>query len=52
MKTLAGQKMNVKASGGIRTFKFARELLLAGADRLGCSNSVAILDEARRESLV
>lgn len=35
--------IRIKASGGIRTYAFARELIAAGADRLGCSASVAIL---------
>jgi deoxyribose-phosphate aldolase len=35
--------VKIKASGGIRDFAFARDLVLAGADRLGCSASVAIV---------
>jgi deoxyribose-phosphate aldolase len=35
----------IKASGGIRTFKFAKQLIDAGANRLGCSASVAIVRE-------
>ncbi|HEY4148423.1 MAG TPA: deoxyribose-phosphate aldolase, partial [Chitinophagaceae bacterium] len=35
--------VRIKASGGIRTFEFARQLIEAGADRLGCSASVAIV---------
>jgi deoxyribose-phosphate aldolase len=34
--------IQIKASGGIRTFEFAKELVEAGATRLGCSASVAI----------
>jgi deoxyribose-phosphate aldolase len=34
--------IQIKASGGIRTYEFARELVLAGATRLGCSASVEI----------
>lgn len=33
----------IKASGGIRTAAFAKELVEAGATRLGCSASVAIV---------
>jgi deoxyribose-phosphate aldolase len=33
----------IKASGGIKSFEFARQLLDAGATRLGCSASVAIV---------
>jgi len=39
--------LRVKASGGIRTAQLARELLLAGAARLGTSSGVAILNELR-----
>jgi deoxyribose-phosphate aldolase len=35
--------IRIKASGGIRTYAFARELIEAGADRLGCSASVEIV---------
>lgn len=37
--------VEIKASGGIRTFAFAKELIEAGATRIGASASVAILDE-------
>lgn len=37
--------VQVKASGGIRTYEFARQLIDAGATRLGCSASVAIVNE-------
>jgi deoxyribose-phosphate aldolase len=35
--------VQIKASGGIRTYEFAKELVDAGATRLGCSASVAIV---------
>lgn len=35
--------IQIKASGGIRTAAFAKELVEAGATRLGCSASVAIV---------
>jgi deoxyribose-phosphate aldolase len=35
--------IRIKASGGIRTYEFAKQLIEAGADRLGCSASVAIV---------
>ncbi|MCC6580849.1 MAG: deoxyribose-phosphate aldolase [Phycisphaeraceae bacterium] len=38
----------VKASGGIRTYDDAKKMLDAGADRLGCSASVAIIEQARK----
>lgn len=36
--------VQIKASGGIRTYDFAKELVDAGATRLGCSASVAIMN--------
>lgn len=39
--------IQVKASGGIRNFQFAKELIDAGATRLGCTRSVEIVNEAR-----
>ena len=35
--------IQIKASGGIRTYDFAKQLVNAGATRLGCSASVAIV---------
>ena len=37
--------IQIKASGGIRTYEFAKQLIDAGATRLGCSASVAIVRE-------
>ncbi|WP_276134001.1 deoxyribose-phosphate aldolase [Polluticoccus soli] len=37
----------IKASGGIRTFKLAKQLVDAGADRLGCSASIDIVKESK-----
>jgi len=45
------QGVQIKASGGIRTYEFAKELVEAGATRLGCSASVAIVSgETAEES--
>lgn len=38
------QHVQIKASGGIRTYEFAKQLIDAGATRLGCSASVAIVN--------
>jgi deoxyribose-phosphate aldolase len=38
--------MEVKASGGIRSYADARRMIEAGATRLGASASVAIMEEA------
>ena len=43
MRAHLPQSIQIKASGGIRAYDFARELLDAGATRLGCSASVAIV---------
>ncbi|MEO9022916.1 MAG: deoxyribose-phosphate aldolase [Ginsengibacter sp.] len=38
--------VKIKASGGIRSYSFAKELINAGANRLGCSGSVQIVKES------
>jgi deoxyribose-phosphate aldolase len=43
-----GEGLLVKAAGGIRDLPTARAMLDAGADRLGMSASVAVLNELRR----
>jgi deoxyribose-phosphate aldolase len=43
MRRLLPAGIRIKASGGIRTYAFARQLIEAGADRLGCSASVEIV---------
>ena len=45
MRRTVGDSMKIKASGGIRTLKDAMEMIRAGADRLGCSASVEIMEE-------
>lgn len=37
--------IKIKASGGIRSYSFAKELINSGANRLGCSASVQIVNE-------
>ncbi|HYE54542.1 MAG TPA: deoxyribose-phosphate aldolase [Chitinophagaceae bacterium] len=44
MRSHLPSDIRIKASGGIRTAEFARQLVAAGADRLGCSASVAIVN--------
>ena len=39
-----GDRLGVKASGGIRTREAAEAMVAAGASRLGLSSSKAILD--------
>ncbi|MTK08524.1 MAG: deoxyribose-phosphate aldolase [Hungatella sp.] len=43
MKKTVGEKLKVKASGGIRTPKEAEAMILAGADRIGAGNGIALL---------
>jgi len=43
MKEIAGDKMEVKASGGIRSKEDMLKMLSAGATRIGTSNSVDII---------
>ncbi len=38
-------RIGIKASGGIRTYAFAKELIDAGATRLGCSTSMQLMKE-------
>jgi deoxyribose-phosphate aldolase len=46
MRDTVGSKVGVKASGGVRTFATAMEMINAGADRLGTSSARAILEGA------
>ena len=41
-------EIQIKAAGGIRTYKDARALLEAGASRLGTSSGIRIMEEARK----
>ena len=43
MRAVVGPDMGVKASGGVRTAQDARNMIAAGATRLGASASVAIV---------
>lgn len=45
MREVVGPQMGVKAAGGIRDLKTALAMIEAGATRLGCSASVAIVEE-------
>lgn len=45
MRKTAPSSVGIKASGGIKTLSKAKEMINAGADRLGCSSSIAILEE-------
>ena len=49
MRGVAGSRCGVKASGGIRTLANVKEMLDAGASRIGASASVAIVRELGAE---
>lgn len=48
IREVVGPHMGVKASGGIKDYPTAKAMIDAGANRLGCSASVAIVLEAQR----
>ena len=45
MKTIVGDSVSVKAAGGIRSWAECQTMLEAGAERIGTSNSIKILEE-------
>ena len=45
MRAIVGSKMGVKAAGGIRTAADLREMIAAGANRIGASAGVSIVRE-------
>lgn len=49
IRKAVSHKIGVKASGGIRTLKDALAMVKAGAERIGTSASVAIIEEAEEE---
>ena len=46
MKSIVGDRMKVKASGGVRTIEDCIAMIEAGAGRIGTSSGVAIMREA------
>jgi len=47
MRKTVGPDTGVKAAGGIRDFETARKMIEAGANRLGCSAGIAIVQGAK-----
>ena len=45
IRSILPKKIKIKAAGGIRHRIFAEELIEAGADRLGCSKSLQVIEE-------
>ncbi|WP_458701032.1 deoxyribose-phosphate aldolase [Sulfurospirillum sp. 1307] len=51
MKSVVKDEVNIKASGGIRSYEKAKEMIEAGASRLGTSSGIAIINgEISKES--
>jgi deoxyribose-phosphate aldolase len=46
LKNVVGERIRIKASGGIRTYKQAMDMIEAGATRIGTSAGVAIVSDA------
>lgn len=49
MKSVVGDRVKVKASGGIRDYKTAKKMIDAGAERLGASAGISILKGASQD---
>ena len=47
MKTIVGDKLQVKASGGVRDLDTAKKMIEAGATRIGTSSGVKIIEESK-----
>jgi deoxyribose-phosphate aldolase len=47
LRKVVGEGFGVKASGGIRDYRNALELIQAGANRIGTSSGVKIVEESR-----
>ena len=47
MKKTVGDVCKVKAAGGVRSYDDAMKMIEAGADRLGCSAGIKVMDEAK-----
>ena len=45
------ESVHIKASGGIRDYETAKQMIQAGATRIGCSAGVAIVSGAKTEHL-
>ncbi|MDP4284855.1 MAG: deoxyribose-phosphate aldolase [Bacteroidota bacterium] len=47
MRAHLADSVKIKASGGIKSYSFAKEMINAGANRLGCSSSIKIVEESK-----
>lgn len=48
MRATVGEQLGVKAAGGIRSFEDVAKMIAAGADRIGTSSSVKIMQEFKQ----
>ena len=51
MKQTVGEEVKVKAAGGIRDWKTCKAMIEAGAERIGTSSSLKILEEFEKEKM-
>ena len=49
MRKHLSDAVQIKASGGIKNYTFAKALIEAGATRLGCSSSIKIVEEVAQQ---
>ncbi len=49
MRKTVGDSMGVKAAGGIRAYADAVKMISAGANRLGASAGIAIMEQAKKQ---
>ncbi len=47
IKRYVGDRIKIKASGGIKNYAFAKQLIESGADRIGSSSGVIIIKESK-----
>lgn len=50
MKKIVGDEVKVKAAGGIRDYATCKAMIEAGAERIGTSSSIRILEEYLKEN--
>ncbi len=50
MRRVVGPEMGVKAAGGVKDYESARAMIEAGADRIGASVGIKIVQESREAS--
>lgn len=46
MRSVVGEKMGVKAAGGVRNYEIAMKMIKAGADQIGASRAIEIIEGA------